>query len=76
MSQAAHRGFVIEVVRKLAGRRGFQPPPRRRVVEKRPFGWMMRRRRLRRDYERRRAVSQALIGVAMGGLLLRRISHP
>jgi putative transposase len=45
MSQAAYRGFVIGVVRELAGQRGFQPLPRRRVVE-RTFGWMMRWRRL------------------------------
>ena len=75
MSQAAYRDFAIEVVRKLEGQRGFQPLPRRWVVE-RTFGWMMRWRRLVRDYEQRCDVSEAMIGVAMGGLLLRRISHP
>jgi putative transposase len=75
MSQAAYRDFVIEVVRKLTGQRGFQPLPRRRVVE-RTFGWMRRWRRLVRDYEQRCDVSEAMIGVAMGGLLLRRVSHP
>jgi putative transposase len=75
MSQAAYRDFVVEVVRKLEDQRGFQPLPRRWVVE-RTFGWMMRWRRLVRDYERRCDISEAMIGVAMGGLLLRRISHP
>jgi putative transposase len=75
MSQAAYRDFVIEVVRKLTGQRGFQPLPRRWVVE-RTFGWMRRWRRLVRDYEQRCDVSEAMIGVAMGGLLLRRVSHP
>lgn len=75
MSKAAYQDFVVEVVRKLEGQRGFQPLPRRWVVE-RTFGWMMRWRRLVRDDERRCDVSEAMIGVAMGGLLLRRISHP
>lgn len=37
---------------------------------------MRRWRRLVRDYEQRRDASRAMIGVAVGGLLLRRISHP
>jgi hypothetical protein len=36
---------------------------------------MMRWRRLVRDYEARIDVSQAMIHVAMGSLLLTRISH-
>jgi transposase len=49
--------------------------PRRWVVE-RTFGWMMRWRRLVRDYERRIDASHAMILVAMGGNLLRRNAHP
>lgn len=75
MNAAAYRDFVIEIVRKLDGQQGFQPLPRRWVVE-RTFGWMTRWRRLVRDYERRCDVSGAMIHVAMGSLLLRRISHP
>ena len=75
MSQAADRDFVIEVVRKLADQQGFQPLPRRWVVE-RSFGWMIRWRRLVRDYEERCDVSEAMIFVSMGSLLLRRIAHP
>jgi transposase len=75
MNAAAYRDFVIEIVRKLDGQQGFQPLPRRWVVE-RTFGWMTRWRRLVRDYERRCDVSEAMIHVAMGSLLLRRISHP
>jgi transposase len=48
--------------------------PRRWVVE-RTFAWMTRWRRLVRDYEQRIDVSKAMIHVAMGSLLLRRISH-
>ncbi|MGO4525035.1 IS5/IS1182 family transposase, partial [Microvirga sp. 2MCAF35] len=42
----------------------------------RTFGWMMRWRRLVRDYEERCDVSDAMIGVAMSSLMLRRIAHP
>jgi transposase len=75
MSRAAYRDFVVEVVRKLAGQQGFQPLPRRWVVE-RTFGWMMRWRRLVRDHEQRCDVSEAMIHVSMGALLLRRTTHP
>ena len=75
MSAAAYHDFVIEVVRKLADQQGFQVLPRRWVVE-RTFGWMTRWRRLVRDYERRCDVSEAMIHVSMGALLIRRIAHP
>jgi transposase len=75
MSEAAYRGFVIEIVRKLAGQQGFHLLPRRWVVE-RTFGWMMRWRRLVRDHEQHCDVSEAMIHVAMGSLMLRRIAHP
>jgi putative transposase len=75
MSAAAYRDFVVEIVRKLEGQQGFQPLPRRWVVE-RTFGWMGRWRRLVRDYERRCDVSEAMIHVGMAAILLRRISHP
>ncbi len=74
-SAAAYRDFVVEVVRKLEGQQGFQPLPRRWVVE-RTFGWMTRWRRPARDYEQRLDISEAMIGVAMSSLMLRRISHP
>ena len=48
--------------------------PRRWVVE-RSFGWLTRYRRLVRDYEQRLDVSEAMIYVAMGSLLVRRIAH-
>jgi transposase len=75
MSPAANRDFMVAVVRKLDGQQGFQPRPRRSVVE-RTFDWMTRWRRLVPDYKRRCDVSAAMIEVAMGSLLLRRISHP
>lgn len=74
MDKAAFLGFVIEIVRRLADQPGFTVLPRRWVVE-RTLGWMVRWRRLVRDYEQRIDVSEAMIHVALGGLLLRRISH-
>jgi len=74
MDKAAFLDFVIEVVRRCDHEPGFKVLPRRWVVE-RTFGWMTRWRRLVRDYEQRLDVSEAMIHVAMGSMLLRRISH-
>jgi len=74
MDKAAFLDFVIEIVRRVEGQQGFEVLPRRWVVE-RTFGWMIRWRRLVRDYEQRIDVSEAMIHVAMGSLLLRRIAH-
>jgi len=74
MDKAAFLDFVIEVVRRIDTDPGFKVVPRRWVVE-RTLGWLIRWRRLVRDYEQRLDVSEAMIHVAMGGLLLRRISH-
>ena len=75
MDKAAYLDFVVEVVRRIAAEPGFKVLPRRWVVE-RTFGWMTRWRRLVRDHEARLDVSEAMIHVAMGGLLLRRVAHP
>jgi transposase len=68
------KNFVIEIVRRIEGEPGFKVLPRRWVVE-RTFGWMTRWRRLGRDYEQHIDVSKAMVHVAVGSLLLRRISH-
>ena len=75
MDKAAFRDFVLETVRRTGKEPGFKILPRRWVVE-RTFGWMMRWRRPVRDYEKRIDILGAMIEVAMGSLLLRRISHP
>src|ERR1700748_589691 len=72
MDKAAFRDFTIAVVKRITGEPGFKVLPRRWVVE-RSFGWVIRLRRLVRDYERRIDVSESMIYVAMGGLLLKRI---
>lgn len=75
MDQAAYLDFVLEIIRRRDNQKGFEVLPRRWVVE-RTFGWMIRWRRLVRDYERRIDVSTAMIHVAMGSLLIRRKAHP
>jgi putative transposase len=74
MDKAAFEDFVIQIVRRIDTEPGFKILPRRWVVE-RTFAWMTRWRRLVRDYEQRIDVSKAMIHVAMGSLLLRRIAH-
>ncbi len=74
MDKAAFLDFVIEVVRRIEGAQGFHVLPRRWVVE-RTFGWLVRWRRLVRDYEQRIDVSEAMIHIALGALLIRRIAH-
>jgi putative transposase len=74
LGKAAFLDFVVEVVRRTDTDPGFKVVPRRWVVE-RSFGWLTRYRRLVRDYEERLDVSEAMIFMAMGNLLLRRITH-
>ena len=75
MDAAAYRDFVLDIVRRTDKAPGFKVLPRRWVVE-RTFGWMTRWKRLVRDYEQRLDVSEAMIHVALGSLMLRRIVHP
>ena len=42
----------------------------------RTFGWLMRCRRLTRDYERLPATSEAFIKWAMIGIMTRRLAQP
>jgi putative transposase len=74
MDKAAFLDFTLEIIRRSDTSRGFEVLPRRWVVE-RTFGWLTRWRRLVRDYEERIDCSEAMIHVALGSLLLRRIAH-
>jgi transposase len=75
--QGNHRSqfldFTMEVVRRLQGQQGFAVQPRRWMVE-RTFAWLMRYRRLARDCEQRIDVSENMIYLAMGSLLLHRLN--
>lgn len=64
----------LEVVERTPGTRGFSSVPRRWVVE-RSFGWLSRKRRLSKDYERKVQTSETLIQVAMIRLLLTRLGR-
>ena len=71
MDKATYLGFVVEVVKRTPGQTGFQPVAKRWVVE-RTFGWLVRWRRLVRDYERRLDVSESMTQIAMASILLKR----
>ena len=63
----------VEVVKRSDDAAGFKVLPRRWVVE-RTFGWLMRQRRLVRDYERTETSAEAWIFIAMIRLQLRRLA--
>jgi transposase len=66
-------GLALEIVRRSDDVKGFQVLPRRWVVE-RTFGWLVRNRRLARDYERLTSCSEAMIKVAMIRLMAARLA--
>ena len=68
------RGIVPRIARR--GIESSERLGRHRWVVERTFAWMTRWRRLVRDYEVRMDVSDAMIHLSMGALLLRRIAHP
>ncbi len=70
---AKHFGWQLEIVEKPKEQIGFQVLPRRWVVE-RTFAWLVRQRRLARDYERLPETSEAFIYAAMIRLMVRRLA--
>jgi putative transposase len=67
-------GWKLEIVEREPGTRGFAVQPRRWTVE-RSFAWLIRNRRLAKEYERRVQTSETLIELAMMRLLLRRLGR-
>ena len=63
--------IAIEVVRRLPFMTGFVVLRRRWVVE-RTFAWIMKCRRLVRDYEQLTDVAETLITIAASATLIRR----
>ena len=63
----------VEVVKRSASTKGFAVLPRRWIVE-RTFGWLMRHRRLVRDYERTATSAEAWVHLAMLRIQLRRLA--
>jgi putative transposase len=64
--------LVLDIVRRAAEAVGFVVLHRRWVVE-RTFAWLVRNRRLARDYERSPRVSETWIHLAMVKVMLRRL---
>ena len=63
--------IVLEVVKRSAGQTGFVVIRRRWVVE-RTFAWIVKNRRLVRDYEQLTSVVETLIIIAATATLIRR----
>ena len=66
-------GWILEIVKRDKGVKGFQVLPRRWVVE-RTFAWLGDYRRLSKDYEVLTETSEAMIYAAMVRLMLRRLA--
>jgi putative transposase len=66
--------WELEIVVREEGAIGFQPLPKRWVVE-RTFAWISRNRRMSRDYEYFPRSSEAFIYLAMARVMLRRLAH-
>jgi transposase len=71
--QQQGEGWDVKVVERAPGMRGCSVQPRRWVVE-RSFAWLIRNRRLAKDYERKVQTSGTLIELAIIRLLLRRLA--
>jgi putative transposase len=69
----AHYGWVLEIVKRPEGSKGFEVLPRRWVVE-RTFGWWNSCRRLSKDYEYLPERSETFIYTAMIRLMLKRLA--
>lgn len=64
--------WVLEIVARPQGQKGFSVLPKRWVVE-RTFAWLGRNRRLSKDYERLAATTEAWIHLGMIHLMVRRL---
>lgn len=71
----AEQGWTLEIVAKDPAAKGFQVLPKRWIVE-RTFAWLGKGRRLSKDYEHRIASSEAMVQLAMIGLMTRRLAPP
>jgi putative transposase len=67
-------GWELEIAERNADTEGFIVLPHRWIVE-RTLGWLIRNRRLSKDYERKVQSSETFIKVAMIRLILRRLAR-
>jgi len=70
---AAWGQYVLRIVRRPEGTKGWIHLPKRWVIE-RTFGWLLRFRRHARDYERETESSEAMIYVSMMSVMLHRLA--
>ena len=68
----AKANIALSVVKRPRALNGFEPLPRRWVIE-RSFAWLIKNRRLVRDFEQRVETSEALITIAAAATLVRRL---
>lgn len=68
-----HGQLHLDIVRRRDTAKGFTVQPKRWIVE-RTFGWLIRQRRLVRDYERKPAHSETFLFIAMSSLMLKRLA--
>ncbi len=68
-----HLNAGLELVKKAPNQKGFQPLPRRWVVE-RTFAWLGRFRRLSKDYERCTKSSEGVVYIASIHTMLKRLA--
>ncbi len=66
------RAVRIEQVKRSDDQKGFAVLPKRRIVE-RTFGWLIKQRRLSKDYEALCQTSEAMLYAAMIRLMLARL---
>jgi len=66
--------WELQIVERSADTEGFAVLPHRWIVE-RTLGWLMRNRRLSKDYERKVQSSETFIEVAMIRLILKRLAR-
>jgi transposase len=69
----AQLGLLVQIVKRTDDIKGFKILPRRWVAE-RTLAWLVRNRRLARDYERLTANSETMIKVAMIRLMVARLA--
>ena len=67
-------GWVLEIVLRPVGFKGFVVLPKRWIVE-RTFAWLARHRRHSKDYEKTTASSEAFIYIAMISLMSKRLAR-
>ena len=68
----AKANLALSIVRRPRTLAGFEPLPRRWVIE-RSFAWLIKNRRLVRDFEQHPETSETLITIAAATTLIRRL---